>query len=311
MIYDMIIIGAAPAGLTAALYGARQGSSILVIEKDTPGGQAASTNLIENYPGTEEGMTGPKLVDLMVAQTKSFGAELITDNIESLELKEEIKTIKTSKAEYKSKSVIIATGASPRKLNVEGEKEFTGKGVGYCATCDAPFFQGLDIYVIGGGNSAVDEALYLTKFGRKVTIIHRRDKLTADAVSQEAVFNNDKIDVIWDSEVVKLEGSGLINSMTIKNLKTGETTTISADPDHGTFGVFVFVGNIPQTELFKDILELDSGYIVTDEDMRTEIPGVYAAGDVRKKTLRQVITAAADGAIAAFVAGKDLENSRH
>lgn len=311
MIYDMIIIGAAPAGLTAALYGARQGSKVLVIEKELPGGQAASTNLIENYPGTDLGITGPELVDLMVKQAKEFGAEIITDMIESVELKGEVKTIKTIKEEYKAKSVIIATGASPRKLGVEGEAEYTGKGVGYCATCDAPFFQGLDIYVIGGGNSAVDEAIYLTKFGRSVTIIHRRDKLSADAVSQELAFANEKIDFIWDSEVTKFEGEGLLKSMEIRNLKTGETKTIEADPDQGTFGVFIFAGNIPQTELFKDTLMLDSGYIVTDEDMRTEIPGVYAAGDVRKKTLRQVITAAADGAIAAFVAGKDLENSRH
>lgn len=307
MVYDIIILGAAPAGLTAALYGARQGSSVLVIEKEKPGGQAASTNLIENYPGTEKGMTGPVLVDLMVNQAKDFGAEIIYDIVESVDLKSEIKVVKAKNKEYRAKSIIIATGASPRKLGVPGEKEYTGKGIAYCATCDAPFFEGLDIFVIGGGNSAVDEALYLTKFGRKVTIIHRRDKLKADKVSQEAAFNNEKIDFIWNSEVTEFQGEGLLKSFKIKNLETGEVKEIKVDSDQSTFGVFIYVGNIPSTELFKDQLCLDNGYIVTDEDMRTEIKNVYAAGDVRKKSLRQVVTAAADGAVAAYIAGKELE----
>ncbi|MDO5718101.1 MAG: thioredoxin-disulfide reductase [Tissierellia bacterium] len=307
MIYDIIILGAAPAGLTAALYGSRQGNKVLVIEKEKEGGQAASTNLIENYPGTEIGIKGPELVDLMVRQAEEFGAEIVIDRIEKVDLKPDIKIIKTHKKEYKAKSVIIATGASPRKLGIVGEKEFTGKGIAYCATCDAPFFEGLDIYVVGGGNSAVDEAIYLTKFGRKVTIIHRRDKLKADAVSQEAAFNNKKIDFIWNSEVIEFRGEGLLKSFVLRDTVTGDLREIKVDPDQPTFGVFIYVGNIPSTDLFEGQLKLEDSYIVTDEDMRTEIKGVYAAGDVRKKTLRQVVTAAADGAIAAFVAGKELK----
>lgn len=308
MLYDILIIGAAPAGLSAALYAARAGNSVLVLDKSEPGGQAASTSSIENYPGTRMDIKGPELVDLMVDQAKAFGAVFQKKAVTGLELKGDIKLVKAGEEVFEAKKVIIATGASPRKLNVSGEREFTGKGVSYCATCDGPFFEGLDIFVIGGGNSAIDEALYLTRFAKTVTVVHRKDTLKADKVTQDLAFKNDKIKFIWNTEVTEIKGKGVVNSVTLKNNQTGETTELNASGDMPAFGVFVFVGHIPQTEMFKDLLELEGGYIVTDEDMRTSIPGVFAAGDVRKKTLRQVVTAAADGAIAAFVASKELEH---
>lgn len=305
--YDIIIIGAGPAGLTAALYGGRQGSKVLVIDKDAPGGQAATTNLIENYPGTDKDKTGPQIMARMLEQAKEFGAEIIQDTIEDVILDKEVKSIITKTTTYEAKAVIIATGAAPRRLGVPGEDIFTGKGVGYCATCDAPFFEGLHVYVIGGGNSAVDEADYLTKFAKKVTLIHRRDKLSADQVSIDKLMKNDKVDFIWNSEVVSFEGQGLLKKMTIRDRLSGETREIVADEGDMAFGVFVFVGLVPSTELFQEKLKLDQGYIVTDEDMRTEVKNIYAVGDVRKKSLRQVVTATADGAIAAHTAMKDLE----
>lgn len=306
-VYDLIIIGGGPAGLAAGSYAGRARLSTLIIEGQKEGGQIVITDEIENYPGGIEGETGPSLVARMAKQAEHFGAQKAYDTIDSVELDGDIKRLKGKKGDYYAKTLIIATGANSRPIGCPGEKELTGKGVSYCATCDGAFFEDLDIYVVGGGDSAVEEALYLTKFGRKVTIIHRRDALRAAKSIQEKAFANPKIGFLWDSVVVELKGDGILESMVVKNVKTGELTEIVANEEDGTFGVFCFIGYVPNTALFEGKLEMDHGYIVTDQDMRTNIPGVFAAGDVRVKSLRQVVTAAADGAIAAVQANKYIE----
>ncbi len=306
-VYDVIILGAGPAGLSAALYAGRARLSTLVIEKGQDGGQITQTSEIENYPGSLEEESGPTLIDRMSAQVKKFGAERVMDTITGVELEGEIKTITCINGKYQSKTVIIATGASPMLIGCPGEKEFTGKGVSYCATCDAAFFEDFEVYVVGGGDSAVEEALYLTKFARKVTIIHRRDQLRAAKSIQEKAFSNPKVEFLWDSVVKELKGDGILESMVIENVKTKELTEILADEEDGTFGVFVFIGFKPLTELFEGKVNMENGYIPTDDNMKTNVPGVFAAGDLRVKSLRQVVTAAADGAIAAVQAEKYLE----
>ncbi len=309
MIYDVIIIGGGPAGLSAGLYAARDRMSTLIIEKDAFGGQIVTTADVENYPGSIVDPTGPLLIDRMMEQTIGFGAEKVSDTIVEVNLDEKIKVVKGEKAEYKGKSVIIATGAQPRPMGCPGEKELTGRGVSYCATCDAAFFEELEVFVVGGGDSAVEEAIYLTRFARKVTIIHRRDELRAAKSIQEKAFKNDKIEFIWDSSVSEVKGDGMLESFTLENLKTGEKTEMLPDEDDGTFGIFVFVGYLPATELFKGKIDMESDYIVTNDDMHTNIEGVFAAGDVRVKSLRQVVTATADGAIAAVQAQKYIEDN--
>lgn len=306
-IYDVVIIGAGPAGLAAGLYSGRARMSTLIIEKAREGGQIATTSEIENYPGSLHEESGPSLIARFMEQATHFGAEMVKDTIESVELQGEIKTVKGAAGTYQAKTVIIANGATPIYIDCPGEKELTGKGVSYCATCDAAFFEDLEVYVVGGGDSAVEEAMYLTKFARKVTIVHRRDELRAAKSIQEKAFACDKLHFMWDSVITELSGDGLLESMTVKNVKTGETTVINADPEDGTFGVFVFIGYKPQSELYTGQVELEKGYIITDSDMKTNIPGVFAAGDIRVKSLRQVVTAAADGAIAAVQAEKYIE----
>lgn len=301
-LYDVIIIGAGPAGLTAGLYAGRARLKVAIIEKSQDGGQIAITDEIENYPGQSlEGESGPSLIARMVKQCEKFGVERISDTINEVQLEGPEKVIKSYKNEYRAKTIILATGAFPRPIGCKGEKEFMGRGVSYCATCDANFFEDFEVFVVGGGDAAVEEAMYLTKFARKVTIIHRRDELRAAKSIQEKAFANDKIEFLWDTVVEELSGDGLLSEMTVKNVKTGELTTIKADEDDGLFGVFGFIGSMPNTTIFEGIgLELDEkGNIPTDEDMKTNISGVFAAGDVRVKSLRQVVTAAADGAIAA------------
>ncbi len=224
-------------------------------------------------------------------------------------LKDDIKRLVGKKGEYLGRTVIVATGAHPRPIGCPGEADLIGKGVSYCATCDGDFFQDLEIFVVGGGDTAVEEAVYLTKFGRKVTIIHRRDELRAVKSIQEKAFANPKIRFMWDSVVTALEGDGVLEAMTVKNVKTGEETVIRADEEDGTFGVFGFVGLIPESSLFTDLLTMRNGYLITDDNMHTNIPGVFAAGDIREKSLRQVITAAADGAIAAMEANTYIEGT--
>lgn len=309
MIYDVIIIGGGPAGLSAGLYAARARMSTLIIEKDAYGGQIVTTADVENYPGSMEDPTGPILVDRMLQQAEGFGAEKVSDTIIEVNLDEKIKVVKGQKAEYQAKSVIIATGAVPRPMGCPGEKELTGRGVSYCATCDAAFFEDLEVYVVGGGDSAVEEAMYLTKFARKVTIVHRRDELRAAKSIQEKAFKNKKIDFIWNSSISEVKGEGILESFTLENLKTGEKTEVLPDEDDGTFGIFVFVGYLPATGLFDGMIDMEGNYIVTDDNMHTNIEGVFAAGDNRVKSLRQVVTATADGAIAAVQAEKYIENN--
>lgn len=309
MIYDVIIIGGGPAGLSAGLYAARARMSTLIIEKDAFGGQIVTTADVENYPGSIVDPTGPILIDRMMKQAEGFGAEKVSDTIVEVNLDEKIKVVKGKKGEYQAKTVIIATGAVPRPMGCPGEKELTGRGVSYCATCDGAFFEDLEVYVVGGGDSAVEEAMYLTKFARKVTIIHRRDELRAAKSIQEKAFKNEKLHFIWDSSISEVKGEGILESFTLENLKTGEKTEVLPDEDDGTFGIFVFVGYLPATEMFEGIIDMEGNYIVTDDDMHTNIDGVFAAGDNRVKSLRQVVTATADGAIAAVQAEKYIENN--
>lgn len=306
-IYDVIILGAGPAGLSAALYAGRARLSTLVIEKAKAGGQILMTSEIENYPGAVSEESGPTLIERMVHQVKHFGGETIQDTVESVDLAGEVKVIRCSGGEYRGRTVILATGAYSMPIGCPGEKKLTGKGVSYCATCDAAFFEDFEVFVVGGGDSAVEEAMYLTKFARKVTIIHRRNELRAAKSIQEKAFANPKMAFMWDSVVKELSGEGLLESMVVENVKTGELTEVVADEEDGTFGVFVFIGYKPRTELFEGQVEMDKGYIITDDNMKTNIPGVFAAGDLRVKSLRQVITAAADGAIAAVQAEKYIE----
>jgi len=309
MLYDVVIIGAGPAGLSAGLYAARARLNTLIIEKDAVGGQIVTTEEVANYPGSIENATGPSLVARMVEQAEGFGAKRTSDTIKSVDFSGKIKLLKGEKADYEAKTVIIATGATPKKIGCPGEKELTGRGVSYCATCDAAFFEDLEVFVVGGGDSAVEEAMYLTKFARKVTIIHRRDSLRAAKSIQEKAFANEKLHFMWDTVITELRGDELLESMVVKNLKTGEEKEIFADENDGTFGVFVFIGYDPATQLFEGIIDMDKGYILTDDKMATNIPGVFAAGDNRVKPLRQVVTATSDGAIAATQAEKYIEEN--
>ena len=306
-IYDVVILGAGPAGLAAGLYAGRSCLKTLIIEKGQDGGQIAITDEIENYPGQiVEGESGPSLIARMSEQAKKFGAERVSDVIKSVELEGEVKKLVGAKGEYYGKTVILATGAFPRPIGCKNEGKFVGKGISFCATCDANFFEDFEVFVVGGGDSAVEEAMYLTKFARKVSIIHRRDELRAAKSIQEKAFKNPKMNFIWDSVVEEVDGDELLSKMVLKNVKTGELTTYEADEDDGLFGLFGFIGMIPNSGLFEGIIDMDRGYIKTDDNMHTNIPGVYAAGDIRVKSLRQVVTAAADGAIAAMQAEKYL-----
>ncbi len=308
MIYDVIILGAGPAGLSAALYAGRACLKTLLIEKAMPGGQITLTNDIENYPGQLlEGESGFSLTERMGQQADKFGVERAYDEITAIDLTGTEKVLTGMSGEYRAKTVIIATGAHPRPIGCENEAQFTGRGISFCATCDGAFFRDLDVYVVGGGDSAVEEAIYLTRFARKVTIIHRRDQLRAVKAIQERAFANEKIAFLWNTVVEKVDGDMALSEMTVRNVVTGETSVIRASEADGMFGLFGFVGYDPNTALFEGKVNMERGYIVTDEDMHTSIPGVFAAGDVRVKSLRQVITAAADGAIAAMQCAKYIE----
>ena len=308
-IYDVIVLGAGPAGLTAGLYSGRARLSTLVIEKGQDGGQIAITNEIENYPGQVEGDSGPSLIARMTKQCEHFGVERVSDMIKEVELTGPVKKLIGVKGEYEAKCVIIATGAFPRPIGCKNEGTFVGKGISFCATCDASFFQDLEVYVVGGGDAAVEEAMYLTKFARKVTIIHRRDELRAAKSIQEKAFKNEKLHFMWNTVVDEVDGEDdILSKMIVKNTKTGELTTIEADEDDGLFGLFGFIGLLPKSDLFEGVIDMDKGYIKTDDNMHTNVEGVYAAGDIRVKSLRQVVTAAADGAIAAMQAEKYIAN---
>lgn len=299
--YDLIILGAGPAGMSAALYGSRAKLNTLVIEKSVEGGQISGTAELENYPGVES-ISGLEIGMIMKKQAKNFGAQFVSEEIVEVELVGDVKKVKTNKNEYEAKSIIIATGAKPRKIGCQGEEEFTGRGVSYCATCDGAFYEDLDVYVVGGGDAAVEEALFITKFAKKVYVIHRRDELRAAKNIQDQAFANEKIEFIWNSAVEEIKGDKIANEMTIKNLKTGEITTVKGDKE--PFGIFVFIGYLPETSLYEGVIDMEKGYIKTDENMKTNVEGVFAAGDLRVKEVRQVVTAASDGAIAAINAEK-------
>ena len=305
--YDVIIIGSGPAGLSAGIYSGRALLKTLIIEKKKAGGQAAITNEIDNYPGAILEETGPTLINKMVKQAERFNVEMKTDTVTDVELEGEVKTVKCANGEYKAKTVIIATGAFPRLMGCKGEKELTAKGVSYCATCDAAFFQDFEVFVVGGGDSAVQEALFIARFARKITIIQNLSELTAARSIQQKAFENPKFNFIYDSVVEEVRGDGILETIVIKNTKTGELTEHHADPEDGTFGLFVFIGLVPNTDIFEGKIKMDRGYIPTDENMLTNVSGVYAVGDCRIKPLRQVVTAANDGAIAAVHVEKFLD----
>jgi thioredoxin reductase (NADPH) len=309
-LYDVIILGGGPAGLSAGLYAGRSRLKTLLIEKGAPGGQIALSADVENYPGQVlDGETGFTLSARMAEQCARFGVERVTDTIRAVQLDGAEKRLTGGKGEYRARTLIIATGASPRPIGCENEKEFVGRGVSYCATCDGAFFRGLEVCVAGGGDSAVEEAIFLTRFARQVTVIHRRDTLRAAKSIQERAFANPKIRFLWDSVVARVDGNEAVEAVTVRNVRTGETTVLRAPEEDGMMGLFGFVGYLPNTELFAGKLELENGYIRTDGDMRTEVPGVFAAGDVRVKSVRQVVTAASDGAIAAIQAERFISDS--
>lgn len=304
-VYDVAIIGGGPAGLSAGLYASRSRMSAIIIEKAKWGGQATTTEELENYPGSIEMPTGPKLTERMKSQAEAFGTELVKDEVKGFDLSDKVKVVKLGSGnDISAKTIIIATGASPMLLGAPGELELRGKGVSYCATCDADFFTELEVVVVGGGDAAVEEAIYLTKFAEKVTIVHRRDEFRAAKSIVEKAMNNEKIDIKWNTVVEEIYGDGIVEGVKLKDVKTGEVTEFRTD------GVFVFVGTKPISEYAQGVVDMDQkGYIIADEEMRTSVEGIFAAGDVRVKSLRQVITAAADGAIAAVNAEKYIEKN--
>ena len=300
--YDIVIIGAGPAGLTAGIYAARARMKALILEKTAPGGQVIVTDWVENYPGFPDGIMGYDLGDKMLTQAKNLGIPIQSSEVISVDVSGDVKKIQLSDKTITSSSLIIATGASPRKLNV-GEDRFMGKGVSFCATCDAPFYKGKTIVAVGGGDTAVQESVYLTKFAEKVYLVHRRDELRAEKILRERAFKNDKIEFIWDSVVIGMDGFFGVEEVKVKNVKTNEETAIAAN------GCFIWIGITPNTELLNEAIALDQGgFIITDQHMATSVPGVFAAGDVRTTPLRQISTAVGDGAIAAVSAEHYIEN---
>jgi len=299
---ELIVVGGGPAGLTSAIYSARALIDTLVIEKMLPGGQPVLTTFIENYPGFPEGISGPELAERLEAQAGKFGAKIITSQpVLNISRREEGFEIKTEMESFLGKAVIVATGTSPRKLNVPGEEEFTGRGVSYCAVCDGAFYRDRVVAVVGGGDSAMDESIYLTRFASKVFVIHRRNQLRAEKILQERAFSNPKISFIWDTVVQSIEGDRKVELLKLKNVKTGEISELKVD------GIFVYIGSTPNSSMVKDLVDLDeNGFIITDNCMKTSVPGLFAAGDVRNTNFRQLATAIGDGAIAANSAERYL-----
>lgn len=303
--FDVIIIGAGPAGYTAGIYCSRARHETLILSGILPGGQLVNTTEVENYPGFENGIMGPDLMITIRNQTQRMGTTIIDDEVVDVDFRHKPFKILTASEEYECKAVIIATGATPRKLGLQGETTFGGKGVSYCATCDGPFFRNQELVVAGGGDSAIEEATFLTKFASKVHIVHRRDQLKASKVMQERAFSNPKIEFHWNSEVSDISGEQKVQKVTLKDTKTGEKTTL------GVGGVFVAVGHTPNTKVFENQVELDSqGYIVLKDHTRTSVQGVFAAGDVHDHTYRQAITAAGYGCMAAIDVDKYLTETK-
>jgi thioredoxin reductase (NADPH) len=304
--YDIIIIGGGPAGFSAGIYAARADLKTLLVEGASTVSQITITDLIENYPGIPEGINGFDLMQLFKKQALKFGLEIIPNDVSKIK-----KTIATPSMwevtvgdkVYKTLSIIAATGAKWRSLEIPGETQFTGRGVSYCATCDGPFYRERDVIVVGGGDTAIQEALFLTHFAKKVTVIHRRDRLRAAGILQKRAFAEKKIEFVWDSTLMEINGNDFVTAVKIKNVKTGKITELTAD------GAFIFVGRLPHTDIFKGLLDLDpTGFIKTDENLKTSVPGIFAAGDCRVKLFRQVITAAGDGANAVHSAELYIED---
>ena len=293
-IYDVIIIGAGPAGMTAAVYTSRANLSTLMIERGIPGGQLANTEDVENYPGFES-ILGPELSNKMFEHAKKFGAEYAYGDIKEIVDGKEYKTVKAGSKEYKARAIVISAGAEYKKIGVPGEKELGGRGVSYCAVCDGAFFKNKELVVVGGGDSAVEEGVYLTRFASKVTIVHRRDKLRAQSILQARAFDNDKIDFEWNKTVKEIhEENGKVGRLTLVDTVTGEEEEFKAD------GVFIYIGMLPLSKPFENLgITNEEGYIETNDQMETKVPGIFAAGDIREKSLRQIVTATGDGSIAA------------
>jgi thioredoxin reductase (NADPH) len=301
-IYDVVIVGAGPAGLTAAVYTSRGNLSTLMLERGAPGGQMATTEDIENYPGFDH-ILGPDLSTKMFDHARKFGADYAYGDVTDIVDGEEYKTIFVGQKEYKARTIIISTGAEYKKMGIPGEEELTGRGVSYCAVCDGAFFRGKEIIVVGGGDSAVEEGAYLTRFADKVTVIHRRDELRAQKILQDRAFANEKMEFIWNSTVKEVnEKDGKIGSVTLLSTEDGSEKEFETD------GMFVYIGMDPLTAPFEKLGILDAnGYIETNDVMETKIPGIYAAGDVREKLLRQIVTATGDGSVAAQAAQQYIE----
>ena len=299
---ELIIIGGGPAELAAGLYAARAKIDVLMLERAMPGGLAANTEFIENYPGFAEGIDGAALTAQMEAQARRFGLEIISADVTGLAFQDVKFAVKADEEEFFSHCVILATGSQPQMLGVPGEEKLRGRGVSYCATCDGAFFRGKEVAVIGGGDAAVGEAVFLTRFARGVNIIHRRGELRATRVEQQRAMQNEKIKFFWFNTVQEIIGQEEVEGVILKDTRTGATQRMDIN------GVFIYVGQKPDSQLVREMAELDNnGFIITDDSMRTRQPGLFAAGDVRRKLLRQVVTAVADGAIAAVAAGKYLE----
>jgi len=300
--HNLVIIGGGPAGLTAGLYAGRAMLEPILLERLSPGGQVLTTNWVENYPGFPGGIGGFDLMDRMRSQAEEFGLKIISTEVKSIQRESEHFSLQTDSQEFKSKAVILAMGASPRKLNIPGEELLTGKGISYCATCDGFFYRDQEVAVIGGGDTAIEEALFLTRFCSKVHVIHRRDKLRAIKVLQERAFKEPKIEFIWNTIPLEILGRDQVQGILLKNLKDEKEQELKVQ------GVFVFIGYAPNSSMVKDMVELDEqGFVITDEEMRTSQEGLFAAGDIRAKSLRQISTAVGDGAIAANSALRYLE----
>jgi thioredoxin reductase (NADPH) len=303
---NVIIIGSGPAGLTAAVYASRANLAPLLIEGFDAGGQLMLTTDVENYPGFVDGIMGPELMERMRKQAARFGAEYLTENVVSVDLSTRPFKVSTASGEYRAHALIVSTGAKAKMLEVSGERELLGHGVSTCATCDGFFFRDRDLVVVGGGDSAMEEAVFLTKFASKVTVVHRRDTLRASKIMQERAFKNDKIEFVWDSTIDEITGNGKVEAATLRNLKTDERTTLKTD------GVFIAIGHTPNTSLFEGQLDLSGGYILTQGGTtETSVQGVFAAGDVVDFRYRQAITAAGMGAGAAIDAERYLEGLPH
>ncbi len=302
---ELVIIGGGPAGLSAGIYASRAEVGTVLLERGIPGGLVINTENIENYPGFSNGINGYELITQMENQARRFGLEIYNNNnVNYIVPAEDNYLIKTGRSEILTKTIIIATGATPRQLGIPGESKYTGRGVSYCATCDGAFFRNQKVAVIGGGDAAVEEAIFLTRLVERVYLIHRRGELRATKFIQKKAFNNPKIEFIWHSIVEEIHGTDTVNSLTIKDVRNGNQKSLDVN------GVFIYIGYQPNSQLVQEIVNLDDkGYIITDENMLTTHPGLFAAGDIRKKLLRQIITAVADGAIAAVAAEKYLENN--